>query len=197
MNPASFEELFFALPDSENPIQSSLHGTPCVIHEDHRWLLPIAHVAQAKGLLPKPCTLVMFDLHTDSNDPHCAAKLAAIRAHVSIESLVALCERDLAPLDDDWVKAGMELGMFGDAVIFGVSSPREGSRESSSVYTSRSTSQEHHIQILSLPRSELLFKGKLSDELKSEQLRKLWDILGWKANATGFNFVEGLPPMRL
>jgi hypothetical protein len=143
----------------------------------------------------KPCALVMFDAHTDCVDPYCREKLAAIRPRVNTEDVIALCRKDLKTLDDDWVKAGMELGIFGDAAIFGVFHTDLG--QDSQIYTDRSTGQEHHIQILGLPRSELFFKGKLSDELKSEQLRKCWEMLGWKATAAGFNFVEGLPPILL
>ena len=75
----NYSELFSILPANENPQHSSIEGVSCIIHEDHRWLLPIAHRAQQLGELPKPCTLVMFDAHMDSIEPDCTELLRAAR----------------------------------------------------------------------------------------------------------------------
>ncbi len=49
------------------------------------------------------------------------SRLAAIwTSGPTISDLIALCERDLRSLDDDWIKAAMELGLVSDAVVFGV-----------------------------------------------------------------------------
>lgn len=43
----------------------TLGSTPCFVHKDHRWLLPIICAAQEAGHIPRPVTVVMFDYHPD------------------------------------------------------------------------------------------------------------------------------------
>jgi len=118
----SFAEVFSLLPESENPKQTSVDGVPYILHEDHRWVLPIVHFAQQRGTLPKPCTVVMFDRHHDALDPSKKSMddLRRLRSTPTLQGVVSLCAEGLSKIDDDWLKAGMELGLFGHAVIFGV-----------------------------------------------------------------------------
>jgi hypothetical protein len=196
-----FSELFAMLPATENPVQTSLDDVPVIVHEDHRWLLPIAYFAQEKKLLPKPCTLTVFDQHDDGVKPDCTPGL--LDPNISLRALIDLCQapprqstavapelsRHLRPLDDDWVKAGMELGIFGDAVIFG-GWERGGRRDSSQLYTDKATGKPHSIKIVSLPKAALSFKGELSDWAR--EFEPIWKILGWTQKG-GFHFEDGLP----
>ena len=40
------------------------------IHKDHRWVLCLIYYGQEKGLLPKPCDMVIFDAHHDAKNTH-------------------------------------------------------------------------------------------------------------------------------
>ena len=109
--------------------ETSVGDRRCLIHRDHRWTLVLLHWAQEKGLLPRPCNLVMFDAHHDALEPACAGRLDRVRIEgLSAAILFDICtgarqndwDARLNPLDDDWVRAGMRLGLIRDAVIFGV-----------------------------------------------------------------------------
>jgi hypothetical protein len=182
------------LPARENPSEWTVGGVRFVLHEDHRWLLPIAHAAQEQGLLPKPCTLVSFDLHHDALDPRCLAELCAARESLTVNDVVRLCGQSLSRNDDDWVKAGMELGMFGDAVIFGV-------RDTSDRHRYRTyrddLDREHMIEMLERPHSALAYQGSLSDRARRGALERIWDVLGWQIVHQIFEFLPDRPRILL
>jgi hypothetical protein len=159
--PDTFSELFSLLPARENPKHAMVGGRSYIIHEDHRWLLPIANFAQEMNLIPKPCTLVMFDAHKDSVDPTCLEVLSAARASLTSQQLVDICQTQLRILDDDWVKAGIELGIFGDAVVFGGWRGEE--LHDVDVYQDKATSQNHRFIKSGLPLHALAYQGELSD----------------------------------
>jgi hypothetical protein len=182
------------LPAAENPRECTVKGVRFVLHEDHRWLLPIAHAAQERGLLPKPCNLVCFDLHHDALPPRSLPELRAVRESLSVSDVVRLCSQDLSKNDDDWLKAGMELGMFGDAVIFGV----EGASDANTYRTYRDhLGGEHMIEMLSRPRSALAYQGSLSDRARNGALERIWDVLGWQILHQVFEFLPDRPRILL
>jgi len=182
------------LPSSERVQFTRVGTTPCVLHENHRWLLPIAYLAQQERLLPMPCTLVMFDLHHDALDPRCLEQLTAWRGTPTLQGLVSLCESHLKPLDDDWLKAGMELGLFGDAVIFGVEDASD--RDKLSIHTDGSGGL-HRIDMLSLPREELACQGRLSDLARRDEFGRVWDTLCWQVRDGSFRLAEDGPRILL
>lgn len=165
-----------------------------MLHDDHRWLLPIAHAAQEQGLLPKPCTLVMFDLHHDADDPHCLPELHSARESLTADAVVRLCGQSLSTNDDDWLKAGMELGMFEDAVIFGVENTSN--RDRYRTYLDN-LGQEHMIVMLGRPRSELAYQGSLSDWFRRRALEPIWDLLGWQVLHQVFEVLPDQPRILL
>jgi len=93
----------------------------CPLHKDHRWVLPIIFYKQQKNILPYPCTLVMFDAHHDILAPSCKEDILRIKkTGITFDELVNLCREKLSKNDHDWIKAGMELGLIDNAVIFWV-----------------------------------------------------------------------------
>jgi hypothetical protein len=197
-NEMPFSTLFSLLPLEENAEYSSIEGTSFVIHEDHRWLLPIANFAQQRGLLPKPCTLVMFDAHEDSVELTCLELLAKARADLTSERLVEICRNELRKLDDDWIKAGMELAIFKDAIIFGGWHNDRGIPKPDT-YTASANSESHRFIKSGLPLHALAYQGELSDHARTTKLQHLWNALGWQPDGgVGvFDFVPGLPPILL
>jgi len=182
------------LPTPENPIEWTVAGVRFVLHEDHRWLLPIAHVAQEQGLLPKPCTLVVFDLHHDALVPSCLPELRAGRENLTVEDVIRLCGQNLSKNDDDWLKAGMELGLFGDAVIFGVEDTSD--RDKYRIYRD-DLDREHRIDMLQRPRGALAYQGSLSDRARSGALERIWNVLGWQILDQLFEFLPDRPKILL
>ena len=191
----AFSELFPLLPAKENPKHAFVGGVSYIIHEDHRWLLPIVNSAQQWNLLPKPCTLVMFDAHKDSVDPTCLEVLSAARANLTSQQLVDICKTQLRILDDDWIKAGIELGIFGDAVVFG--GWRGDDTHDVDVYEDKTTSKNHSFIKSGLPLHALGYQGELSDWARTAKYQHLWKLLGWQLGADGFDFVQGLSPIAL
>lgn len=86
-----------------------------LIHEDHRWVLPLVVDAQQRGLLPRPVPVALFDRHTD-----CAQPRRPLPAIATVEDALRLCEDHLSPHDDDWLIAGIETGILADVFLFGV-----------------------------------------------------------------------------
>jgi hypothetical protein len=166
---------------------------PCYAHRDHRFTLPIARFAQDEEHLPKPCTLVLFDAHHDAVEPDVMADIADLRRrNVPLNELVQLCSGRLRQKDDDWVKAGMELGLFRDVVIFGAElnvRPQYLDTENS---FSDHTGEEHRLEICSeFLGSSLEYQGDLGDLCRRQELAGFWDILGWNLiPQKGFTFAE-------
>lgn len=158
-------------------------------HDDHRFLLPLVHFAQEQGLVPKPSKVVMMDRHHDGLAPRNREALDVIpvmRAKgITYPELINLTATTLSPLDDDWLRAGMELGMFADAVVFGV---EEGLGQNLTTFDDH-LGQEHRIWInRSLPGECFGHQGNLSDLARSYELKDLWDLLDWEVGGGGVDF---------
>ena len=88
---------------------------PVLLHEDHRWVLPMIFEAQEQGRIPRPVKVILFDRHTDAAEP-----IAFDPFPLTHAALMHFCEHSLSPHDDDWIVAGMRLGLLDDVFIFGV-----------------------------------------------------------------------------
>ena len=163
----------------------------CLLHEDHRWVLPIIVYAQQIGDLPAPCDVIMFDAHDDGRIPDSIPVLAKARkAGLTVPVVIELCQNHLRELDDDWVKAGMELGLIRDIVIFGVED--QVGTEKLSEYKDH-LGESHKIRLAKFPnRGALGFQRELSDLGKAFAHQDLWDLLGWVHDPErGFGFAPG------
>lgn len=85
-----------------------------LLHEDHRWVLALVADAQQRGLLPKPVRVILFDRHTDAAEP---GPLTPVE---SVDDVLRCCQNELSHHDDDWIVAGIRLGLLADVFIFGV-----------------------------------------------------------------------------
>lgn len=94
--------------------QFDWNGKPVLLHEDHRWVLPLVADAQHRGLLPKPVRVILFDRHTDAAEP------GPLTPATSVDEVFQRCETELSHHDDDWIIAGIRLGLLADVFIFGV-----------------------------------------------------------------------------
>jgi hypothetical protein len=169
--------------------QISFGERECFLHKEHRWVLPIIFYKQKENILPYPCTLVTFDAHHDSLDPTCSCKEDILRIRkleITFDEIVHLCQEKLSDRDDDWIKAGMELGLINDVVIFGV---EDGAGNGNLKKYEDQQGIIHKIKLLGLPREELDYQGDLSDIIRSEALSEFWKILGWQCTSQ-FSFVE-------
>lgn len=187
------------VPDELAPLKEvdrlrrlTLPDTLAFAHDDHRFLLPLAHFGQERGVLPKPCKVVMMDRHHDGLAPRKAETMDAIRRlraeGITYPALIEFTRDALSSLDDDWLRAGMELGMFTDAVVFGV---EEDLGENPFSFVDH-LGQEHRIWTnRGLPGECFGHQGNLSDLARSYALEALWDLLDWEMRAEGFGFKQG------
>lgn len=167
----------------------SFRGTTVIAHEDDRWILPVVAAARTDGEVKTPALLISLDRHHDACDLRKGVgRLANIRRdELPAQALLDAVESDLAGQDDDWIKAGMELGLFGDAVVWGVDQNVPGLPDDDP-YTDH-LGTKHNIFINSeLPGGQLEFQGDLSDLARRGQLQPYWDALGWNVAASRWAF---------
>lgn len=168
-----------------------LDGKIVYLHNDHRFVLPLVYDAQEKGLLPKPCKIITLDAHADTC-PVKETRLMDIKKMVkggyNFADLAALTE-NLSHNDDDWIQAGMHLGLFSDSIFFGVDRLNE-RRECETIKDM--SGNNHHIEArTSLPGPMLGYQGELSDLAYEERYKHLWGLLGWEyVLREGFKFTE-------
>ncbi|MFC1475737.1 hypothetical protein ACFLQW_01890 [Candidatus Zixiibacteriota bacterium] len=167
-------------------------GMNVFLHDNHRWSIPLAFAAQKKSLLPKPCTLIMFDYHHDCKIPNNLEQLKKLRkTGYNFEDLVALCANDLDPISGDWVIASMELGIVDHLVDFGY----DRSYANMPSHFIDSTNFEHKIKLQWLPGQAMAYQGALSDICQRSSFQELWNILGWKLTPkVGFSLAPNNPP---
>ncbi len=85
-----------------------------LLQEDHRWVLPLVVDAQERGVLPRPARVVLFDRHTDAAEPR------PLEWDGTLAGMIGCCETQLSHHDDDWIVAGIRMGVLADVFIFGV-----------------------------------------------------------------------------
>lgn len=93
-----------------------------ILYDDHRWLLNVIYEATKLNLFNgKLPNIIYFDHHDDAC--HTAVRLNNYHVDNILElkkrDFWPIIEFDLSPLDDDWVTAGMELGLINDVVCIG------------------------------------------------------------------------------
>ncbi len=175
------------------------HGPRCLMHRDHRWTLVILDWAQTRGLVPRPCNLVLFDAHHDTCPPHCHRRLDETRrAGLTAEELFDIClgsqhaeDERLSTKDDDWIQAGMRLGLIGNAVVFGVHHPGMDFPRR----VEDAVGETHWIDVLPRPNSALGYQGAPGDTVKVN--RRAWEIIGWEQQGERRWFRQEGPPFLL
>lgn len=179
--------------DELKPI--SLFGKQGFIHKDHRFTLPLVLYAQRKGILPQPCNLILFDAHHDCCPPLNLDEVKMIDIQkIKINDFIEFCDKKLRSLDDDWIKSGLEIGLFKDVVIFGVQQDDERNQ----IY-SDNNGVNHNIFIKrSHPGPMLEYQGDLSDYTRDKELKLFWETISWYlVPKQGFSFKGKIEPFLL
>ncbi|MFA6471695.1 MAG: hypothetical protein WCU00_06600 [Candidatus Latescibacterota bacterium] len=162
-----------------NRVQT-LYGAPCVIFRDHRWTLPVVFLAGKEGILNLPVRMVTFDRHPDSLSPIKGTVPLELfrREEQDLKELVGLVRDHLSPRDDDWIIAGIELGLLSDVIQLGSLSENPEGDAAVTRYRDKS-GLDHRIFHLRRPLQELSYKGAFADPSNSAVKQGLWDILEW------------------
>lgn len=167
-------------------------------HRRHRFVLPLLLHAQREGVLPQPCTLICFDRHHDCLPPREIEKTREIDiASISMFDFTVFCERDLSPRNDEWIIAGIELGMIQDVIVIGVddihcAAAENGKYPPGSDSYSRVVFKTGHLGHM------LEYQGHLADHASSRSHADFWDILGWRfEQGIKYWFNDERPPFLL
>ncbi|MCD4783831.1 MAG: hypothetical protein K8T10_08410 [Candidatus Eremiobacteraeota bacterium] len=185
------------LKDKDNLRTVDFDKCECMIHLDHRWVLPIIYYAQEEGFLDKPCDLIMFDQHHDSKVPRCLERIKNIvKSGISFEKLIELCDVKstmentnevlLSKNDEDWIIAGMELGLIDNLVAFGTREHPQRYSFGINNYHEDHLGKKHWLNYLSFPGSELSYEGCLSEY--KDCYSTIWRILNWRYKDYHFSF---------
>ena len=96
-----------------------------ILYDDHRSILNVLFEAKRLGLFGTTPNIIFFDRHEDACNPNINANDLLERwgvdkiEKVSSQDFWSFVEFDLSGLDDDWLLAGMELGLISHAVVIG------------------------------------------------------------------------------
>jgi hypothetical protein len=192
-------DLIERLVEIDSLEQISIKDKTCFKHTSHRFTLPILLAAQRKGILPHPCKLICFDRHHDCRVPIELEKVKQIDAHsVDLSTFVDFCLHDLITLNDEWIIAGIELGMIDDVVMFGVRDTSCPAISYNNIYES-SQGKNHNVIIKSAHPGQMLdHQGEMADLCLAREQRTFWDILGWSRGSGGvFGVSDDQPPFLL
>jgi hypothetical protein len=149
-------------------------GAPVMVFRGHRWTVPALFLAAEQGLVTLPVPVVTFDRHRDSLRPMEMERLFRFRSHATADEAVFLAGR-LSPRNDDWIIAGMEMGIVSNAVQFR-SAPDD--LEPVTLHTDGAGAL-HRIHHLGMPGSELAYKGALADPERLAEPGGPAAIMGW------------------
>ncbi|MDY0388007.1 MAG: hypothetical protein RBT65_12945 [Methanolobus sp.] len=133
-------------------------GKKTLIHDYHRHcLIPAFNVVFKKD--KRPFNLILFDAHTDACNPDTLRDrgfkdLIKNTPDLSTLDIQSVCERNLSKNDDDWVIAGMELGIISNVLI--VMGTQRPGQCSPSRYKDQ-TGKMHSLQYMSLAKPNEAF----------------------------------------
>ena len=181
---------------------------PILLHKNHRWVIPLIAFYKKKLKMPEPWNLVVFDYHKDTIDPS-DSLLQEISnlgsgSNTSISGLIRLCENEFRkdprtgiPLNDDWVKAGMELGLIGNVVFFGVCH-NNSYEECASIdvpcekYVDMNSVNHSIYYFTEFPADLLVENQPMMDLYRKKDYEVLWETLNWEYSNERkcFGFVE-------
>lgn len=153
-------------------------GKDIVIYEDHRYLLNVLYHARSEAVLTGPVDLVRFDLHYDDLIPSTEAlkKIAEYRSETpDLREFWNFTEFDLKSDDDDWLRAGYELGWIGNNILFNVCS----GDYMPQVHKDKE-GNEHHLTDMGYIWEAIERKGSLRQA--DEKNASAFDMIGWDGN---------------
>lgn len=115
----------YGLSNHTNIEVYSFHDKYIILYDDHRSILNVLFETKKLGLFSTTPNIIFFDKHDDACNPQINAKdlfekwgIERIE-DVSSRDFWSFVEFDLSGLDDDWLLAGMELGLIKHAVVIG------------------------------------------------------------------------------
>ena len=115
----------YGLSNHTNIEVFSFYDKYIILYDDHRSILNVLFETKKLGLFSTTPNLIFFDKHDDACNPQINAKDLLEKwgveriEDVSSRDFWSFVEFDLSGIDDDWLLAGMELGLINNAVVIG------------------------------------------------------------------------------
>lgn len=165
----------------------STENSQVVLYEDHRTILNVLFYLKKNKKATFPINIILFDDHDDACNPGEEA-LRIIKGfnktEPSLQEFWSFTEFDLRNMDDDWIKAGMELGLINHLFLFNASQSNIG------FITKYKTMNfgEKKIYNLGYLWDSLSHRGNLYDVVKKKEYGELWDDFGWVHNKKNGKF---------
>jgi len=160
-----------------------------VIYEDHRTILNVLYFLKQKGDVNFPINLFMFDAHDDgvhTNDDQKKIIKGFIESDPTLEEFWMFTEFKLRSLDDDWVKAGMELGLINNCFLFNLTKSNI-RMECVEKYQTESFGIKKTYNMGNV-WDALSIRGCLEDKIKEDEFSELWEDIGWIWNQKSRRF---------
>lgn len=115
----------YGLSNHTNIEVYSFHDKYIILYDDHRSILNVLFETKKLGLFSTTPNIIFFDKHDDACNPRINVKDLLEKwgidkiEDVSSRDFWSFVEFELSGLDDDWLLAGMELGLINHAVVIG------------------------------------------------------------------------------
>ncbi|MFL5788313.1 MAG: hypothetical protein ACJ748_09685 [Flavisolibacter sp.] len=163
-----------------------------VLYEDHRTILNVLFYCKKQEPSLFPINVYLFDNHDDACVP--SKKVLKMisrynKKEPSLKDFWSFTDFDLRVLDDDWNKAGMELGLINNVFLFNATKASFDFQQS---YKTMSFGTKN-LYNLGYIWDALWNRGCLSDLVKSEEYGALWNDFGWVYQRNQGKFFFGPP----
>ena len=159
----------------------TINSKDVVLYEDHRTILNVLFYLKIKTPTSFPLNVILFDDHDDAGIPAKEA-LAQIEKFLAKEPTLrefwSFTEFDLRNRDDDWIKAGMELGLVNNLFLF---NSKESVLSFESMYRTKKFGTKK-IYNLGFIWDALVDKGCLNATFNKVEFGSMWKDFGWKFN---------------
>jgi hypothetical protein len=158
-----------------------------VIYEDHRTILNVLFVKKLNNELEFPVNIVLFDNHDDGCYPSEQAQETINKFNKkipSIEKFWTFVEFELRGLDDDWIKAGMELGLINNVFLFNATQSNFGFVEK---YKTKKFGIKK-IYDLENVWDSISNRGYFNDVIKFDEYGELWEDFGWVKDENTYKY---------
>ena len=168
--------------------QCSVHHNSknIILYDDHRSILNVLFEVKKLNLFSKVPNLIFFDRHDDACNPNISAKDLLEKwnvktiEEVSSRDFWSFVEFDLGGLDDDWLLAGMELGLINNAVVIGQN--YNGNIKDMNYEFQSSDNVSHDLFDIPHLNSSLDCRGFLGDSISNNFYEKIRDIFEYNNN---------------
>lgn len=154
-----------------------------ILYDDHRWILNVIFEAMKLNSFNEQIpNVIYFDHHDDAC--YTDVKLSKYGVDdilkLSSKDFWSLIEFELSSQDDDWVTAGMELGLINDVVCIGSETNHNINSWDNNTYKT-ATNIEHKGFCIGHLKWETGSRGVLGDSiLKYPYYQKIRDVFGYK-----------------